>query len=116
MKFRVFYCFYATDDYVPAESAISMSVDDVISELLPRVESDGDFVGLVDSAGTAFQIMNEDDAPRSPAKRFRLDIPAPDEGGSYSREVHWAGVEEIVRALPAVLDPAAVPGLTFRAW
>jgi hypothetical protein len=78
--------------------------------------SDGDFVGMQDSEGRAFQIMNEDDEPRNSAKRYRVDIPDTVNRGAWQREIKWHQLVVMVRQLPERIDPADFAGLEFRAW
>jgi hypothetical protein len=111
VTFRVFYCFYAENDVVLAADAAPMDVADIYSELLGRLSSDGDFLGMTDEEGHTLQMMYDPDKDR-----YCVEIPSPERHGSYACNMDFDQVVELMKALPTQFVPAAIPGLEFETW
>jgi len=102
----VFFFFDGEDDHVPANAPIRVPRANVW-ELSARLFLPGDFFGLIDDGGRTLQAVVE------PDNRVWVEIPAPEQGGSYGRFMDRRELHALLRALPIEFTSATVPGLTF---
>ncbi len=110
-EFDVFYCFHASGEEVPSSTPLSMPLGAVVSELLPRLVHDTDFIGVVDGSGTTLQFMLlEAD------QRVWMEIPAPSDRGSYGTHVSLGDLPSVIGSLPAQFLVEAFPSLEFHPW
>jgi len=75
--------------------------------LVSRLFSVGDFFGVVDGAGTTLQAMLEKNG------RVWIEVPAPQERGSYGKFVRREELAEMMRSLPEQITPLVTEGLQF---
>lgn len=109
--FGVFYCFNATGSEVPSDRPVAMSVNHLVNDLMTEVSTDRDFIGLTDTSGTTLQFMfhASDD-------RFWVEIPCPEEGGSYGAFFNRAELESTLRSLSDTIDRSAFSEFVFQSW
>lgn len=111
MHFRVYYLFERAGESVSSASAIEMSARDIREQLLPRFQSEGDYLGLIDSQDRILQILPEPDL-----ERFWVELPIDDARASHGCHMNLERLREFLMELPAVFDPAAIPGFEYRPW
>lgn len=83
---------------------------------------EGNFFGLIDAAGRTIQFYFTDGIPdhvedASHLEIVLLDLPVPEKGGSYSKQVSVGDVHELIAlAFSVGADPLAYSGLRFSSW
>lgn len=107
MSFKVFYCRYR-DDFEQSTPG-PLATEEIREFAMSILESTDDFFGVVDPAGTTFQIMLENG-------RYWIEIPRPESNGSYGTHVDRATVVAILDDLPLVFDDSMVRGGKFQVW
>lgn len=111
MHFRIFYLFNRAKDCVSSARAIEMSAKDICEQLLDRLHSEDDYLGLIDVHDRVLQIL-----PEPQQARFYVELPLDAAKASYGRYVDRAELETLIRQLPAAFDEHSIPGLTYRPW
>lgn len=111
MHYRVFYLFDRTGESVSSVSALEMSARTIREQLLPRLQTEDDFLGIIDPQDNVLQILCE------PAQgRFWVELPLDAAKASYGRHMVLEELQDLLRQLPAVFDREAIPGLEYRPW
>jgi len=110
-QFSVFYCFNATNEEVPSNSSVSLDIENVVSQLLPKMTSESDFLGIVDSEGTTVQFMLH----RS-ENRVWMEIPTPEEKGSYGTNLSPDDLPSTIKSLPTRFCVEDFPEFRFQSW
>lgn len=111
MHYRVFYYFERSGESVSSTSAIEMSAKAICEQLLARLHSADDFLGIIDAEDHILQIL-----PEPGEDRFWVELPIDEARASYGRFMSLAELGELVRALPQIFDRSAIPDLTYRPW
>jgi hypothetical protein len=111
MHYRVFYLFDRTGETVSSVSALEMSARAIREQLLPSLQTDDDYLGIIDPQDNVLQILFE------PADgRYWVELPMDAAKASYGRHMVLAELQELLRQLPAVFEREAIPGLQYRPW
>jgi hypothetical protein len=111
MHYRVFYLFERSGESVSSASAVEMSARTIREQLLPRLHSEDDFLGIIDPRDTVLQILLE------PVKGlYWVELPVDGAKASYGRHMEIGELKELILNLPAVFDRLAIPGLEYRPW
>jgi len=111
MHYRVFYLFERSGESVSSASAIEMSARTIREQLLPRLQSEDDYLGIIDSRDNTLQILCE---PKH--SRYWVELPMDAAKASYGRHMTMEELAELIRQLPATFDTNAIPGLVYRPW
>ena len=111
MHYRVFYLFDRTGESLSSASAIEMSARAIREQLLPRLQTEDDYLGIIDPQDTVLQIMAE---PGS--ARFWVELPLDAAKASYGRHMDLTELQAFLDALPSVFDREAIPGLEYKPW
>lgn len=111
MHYRVFYLFDRAGESLSSASAIEMSARAIREQLLPRLQTEDDYLGIIDPHDNVLQILCEPDA-----ERFWVELPVDAAKASYGRHMGLAEVTDLLKDLPAVFDREAIPGLEYRPW
>jgi hypothetical protein len=111
MHYRVFYLFARTGESVSSSSAVEMSTKDIREQILPRLHTEDDFIGLIDAADNTLQVLCE----VTPG-RYWIELPVDAARASYGRQVGFSELSELIGSLPQVFDRADIPGLEYRPW
>ena len=111
MHYRVFYLFARNGESVSSSSAVEMSVKDIREQILPRLHTEDDFIGLIDDADNTLQVLCE-----STPGRYWIELPMDAARASYGRQVGFSELSELIGSLPQVFDRADIPGLEYRPW
>lgn len=110
-EYQVFYSFGDGDVEVGADEALTMNISEGFPELLAQLTTDGDFLGIIDRDGNTLQMMyNADD------DRYWIEIPCPENGGSYGCHMVRDQVVGLVEALPTRFALAMLRGAEFKQW
>jgi hypothetical protein len=111
MHYRVFYLFDRVGESVSSASAIEMSARAIREQLLPRLQSEDDYLGLIDHQDHTLQILCE---PK--AGRYWVELPIDAAKASYGKHMDLEELQEFMGQLPPVFDSQAIPGLVYRPW
>lgn len=111
MHYRVFYFFDRSGESISSTSPIEMSAKSIREQLLHRLHSNDDYLGIMDARDNVLQIL------RDPVEdRYWVEIPLDAARASYGRYMGLNDLEELILGLPAVLDQSGIPGLEYRPW
>jgi hypothetical protein len=111
MHYRVFYLFARTGESVSSGSAVEMSARDICEQILPRLQTQDDFIGLIDAADNTLQVLCE-----ATPGRYWIELPMDAARASYGRQVDFSELSTLIGSLPQVFDRADIPGLEYRPW
>jgi hypothetical protein len=111
MQFRVFYLINRSGECVSSTSAVPMTAKTICEQMLDRLQSEDDYLGILDAEETTLQVL-----PEPQNNRYYVEVPIDAAKASYGRYVTRAELEELVRSLPATFDEQSIPGLTYRPW
>lgn len=111
MHYRVFYLFDRSGEAISSASAVEMSARAICEQLLPRLQSEDDYLGIIDAKDNTMQILCE---PGS--SRYWVELPIDAAKASYGRYLGLDELKELMMTLPAVFDRAVIPGLEYRPW
>lgn len=73
--------------------------------LLRRISLD-----YVDHKGNTLQIMMEED------KSYWVELPCPDEEGSYGKRTSMEDISSLLGSLPLLFEKEKFPGFEFNSW
>lgn len=111
MHYRVFYYFERTGESVSSTSPVEMSAKSIHEQLLNRLHSRDDYLGILDARDNVLQILLA-----SGDGRYWVELPLEEARASYGRYMDLVEVQELVLGLPRVLDRDRIPGLEYRPW
>ncbi len=111
MHYRVFYLFERSGESLSSASAVEMSIRSICEQLLPRLQGEDDYLGLIDAQENILQILCE-----PAARRYWLELPLDAAKASYGKYCDLAELQTLLPGLPAVFDREAIPGLEYRPW
>ena len=96
---------------VPSDSAVPMDIAEVYSELFPLLKEDGEFIGVVDEAGTTLQMMyqSEDDL-------YWFEVPCPEKAGAYGMALIFDEAADFLRSLDGLIPREGYPNFSFSSW
>jgi hypothetical protein len=111
MHYRVFYLFERSGESVSSASAVEMSAKAIREQLLPRLHSEDDFLGLIDVEDNVLQILLEPDRGL-----YWVELPMDAAKASYGRHMELEELKDLLARLPPLLDRRYIPGLEYRPW
>jgi hypothetical protein len=111
MHFRVFYLINRSGECLSSTSAVAMSAKAICEQMLDRLQSEDDYLGILDALDNTLQVLPEPDK-----QRYYVEVPIDAAKASYGRYVDRAELEELVRSLPETFNEQTIPGLTYRPW
>ncbi len=111
MHYRVFYYFARSQEALSSASAVEMTARAIREQLLPRLQSEDDYLGIIDAEDNILQILCEPGT-----ERYWVEIPIDAAKASYGRHMTYAEMEDFVASLPQILDQDRIPGLSYRPW
>jgi len=111
MHFRVFYFFERPGESVASTSPVAMSVKSIVAQLLCRLHSEDDYLGIMDARDNVLQILCDPGQDR-----YWVELPLDAAKASYGRYMTFAEVEELILDLPPVLDRSRIPDMEYRPW
>ncbi|MBK5929049.1 hypothetical protein [Halochromatium salexigens] len=111
MLFRVFYLINRSGERVSSVSAVEMSAKAICEQMLDRLQSEDDYLGILDAEDNTLQVLPEPDQ-----QRYYVEVPLDAAKASFGRYVNRAELEALVHALPARINERSIPGLTYRPW
>lgn len=111
MHYRVYYYFDRSQEVLSSASAVEMTARAIREQLLPRLQSADDYLGIIDAEENILQILCE------PTRgSFWVEIPIDAAKASYGRHMSFAEMDELIAGLPRVFDQDRIPGLAYRPW
>lgn len=111
MHFRVFYLINRSGERVSSTSAVEMTAKAICEQMLDRLQSEDDYLGILGSDDHALQILPEPDQ-----NRYYVEVPLDAAKASYGRYVDREELEALIHGLSAQFDERSIPGLTYRPW
>lgn len=109
MEYQVFYFCFDKGEDVPGSDPVTRAAAE-LPELAERMLCDeGDFVGVIDASGNTLQFMAMEDS-------VWLEIPAPEEHGSYGQHLSFEELLDVLRELPATFSPKLFSEFAFKPW
>lgn len=111
MHYRTYFFFERSDELVSSASAVDMNAREIREQLLPRLQSNDDYIGLIDAGDNVLQLMFDSDG-----ERFWVEIPLDAAKASYGCHVNRDELEKLIDSLPGVFDQATLPQLKYRPW
>jgi hypothetical protein len=107
-RYKVFYTFLESRRGVSSDAPVTMSLEEVCTDLFPRLQHHDDFLGLVDQDGGCFQIQIYGG--------FLLDVPLPSRQGSLELLVDEKEALQRLKRIPKKITAEAFPDFTFEPW
>lgn len=111
MHYKVFYFFERSGEAVSSSSPVEMSAKAIGEQLLRRLHSEDDFLGIIDAKENILQILCEPGEDR-----YWVELPEEKERASYGRIMGLMDVEALVLGLPQVFARSDLPDLEYRPW
>lgn len=111
MHYRVFYFFERSGDSISSTSPVEMSAKSIHGELLGRLQSSDDYLGILDARDNVLQIL-----PASGENRFWVELPLVEARASYGRYMAFEELQELILDLPQVLERDGIPDMQYRPW
>jgi hypothetical protein len=111
MHYRVYYLFDRSGESISSASAVEMSARSICEQLLPRLQSEDDYLGIIDAQENTLQILREPNT-----ERYWVELPIDAAKASYGRHMDIEQLRELMMELPAVFGREAIPGLEYRPW
>jgi hypothetical protein len=112
MHYRVFYLFERSGDMVSSVNAIEMSMRSIYEQLLPRLQTEDDYLGLIDAQENVLQIFRV----VGNGATYWLELPIDAAKASYGRRLELAALQPLLLGLPAVFNRDDIPELEYRPW
>ncbi|WP_342662125.1 hypothetical protein [Thioflavicoccus mobilis] len=88
-----------------------MSARAIRERLLPRLQSEDDYLGILDADDQILQILVEPER-----ERYWVEIPLDAAKASYGRHMSLAELNDLLAALPRLFEQDQIPGLRYRPW
>jgi hypothetical protein len=111
MHYRVFYLFERFGESVSSASALEVSSREICEQLLPRLQHEDDYLGIIDGQENTLQILREPGT-----SRYWVELPIDAARASYGRHLDLQQLQELISHLPAVFERESIPGLEYRPW
>jgi len=111
MHFRVFYLINRSGECVSSTSAVPMTAKAICEQMLDRLQSEDDYLGILDAGDNTLQVL-----PEPEQNRYYVEVPIDAAKASFGRYVNRAELEDLVLSLPQTFDETTIPGLTYRPW
>ena len=111
MHYRVFYLFDRSGECVSSASAVEMSARAIREQLLPRLQTEDDFLGIIDGEDNVLQIL-----PEPSSRRYWVELPIDAAKASFGRHMNLDEVEHLMNALPVIFGQESIPGLKYKPW
>ena len=111
MHYRAFFSLERSGESVSSATAADMTVREICEPLLPRLQSDDDYIGLIDAGDTVLQLTCEPGG-----ERFWVEIPLDAAKASYGCHANREELGALIGSLPGVFDQAMIPALKYRPW
>jgi hypothetical protein len=111
MHFRVFYLINRSGESLSSTSAVEMTPRAICEQMLDRLQSEDDYLGILDAGDNTLQVL-----PEPSEARYYVEVPIDAAKASYGRYVTRGELEDLILSLPATFDERSIPGLTYRPW
>jgi hypothetical protein len=111
MHYRVFYFFERSGESITSTSPVEMTAKSIREQLLHRLHSDDDYVGIMDARDNVLQILRDPGGDR-----YWVELPMEEARASFGRYMVLAELEELLLGLPKVLDRSRIPDMQYRPW
>ena len=110
MALKCFYSCYGANENVSSGNPITIDRKNALYFFEKKVTAYKDFIGFVDHKGNVLQIMMDED------KSYWVELPCPEEGGSYGKRTSMEDISSLLRALPLIFEKKKFPSLEFHSW
>lgn len=111
MRYGVYYALHDRGQSVASDKPVDMGIEDISTQILPALDGDGDYMGLIDENGTTLQFIYQ-----QVNDRFRVEIPLLDEKASHGCWMRFDACVELLRNLPEPFSVKAFPDFQYQTW
>lgn len=111
MRYDVYYALYDRGQSVASDNPVSMEPDAIAGEILAAMDGDGDYMGVLDSDGTALQFVYEQEEDR-----FWVEIPLLDQRASHGCQRTYEQCVALLKDLPGTFKLQAFPDFAYYPW
>ena len=109
--FICFYADYVANEFVSVSDEVFHDIEDIYRILDSGIlEYPKNIWGIIDEAGCTLQLFVNDD------NSIEIDIPAPEQEGSYIKNTSLDECIAIVRSAGRNLNELEIPDMSFRKW
>ena len=110
MTLRVFFVDYCEGKRVDSKDAWEATLEDILHEMDCVLHYPRNFIGVIDGNDVTIQFMVNKD------KTILVDVPVPEEGGSYGKTTDLRECLNLVRKIGDRIQLEEIDGLTFERW
>ena len=110
IEFRAFFNCKATGESLSGDAPSSVSTSGICDIARRVMREEGDFLGLVDSAGRVLQFRMEG------YRTVWMETPVPGERASYGRSVLLLDLLDVLRGLPSSFELSRLGQLERHQW
>lgn len=111
MHYKVFYFFERSGECVTSTSAVEMTAKAIREQLIGRLHSEDDYLGIIDGEDNVLQILREPGEDR-----FWVELPIEAAKASYGRHMGMDELEALFQRLPRTFDREHIPDMHYRPW
>jgi hypothetical protein len=111
LKYLGFYNSLQVGEPIDSDEPIEVEGDEFFEKLLPSLKADGEFFGVIDSAGTVLQV-----AYLSDEEEYWVETPRPDLGGSFGAKFDFDGVKSLLYSLEGIFPEEGLESFQFQSW
>ena len=111
MHYRVFYFFERSAERVTSTSAVEMTAKAIREQLIGRLHSEDDYLGIIDAQDNVLQILCDPGEDR-----FWVELPVEAAKASYGRHMVMGELDELLQHLPPVFDREHIPDMKYQPW
>ena len=111
MHYRVFYFFQRSGECVNSTSAVEMTAKAIREQLIGRLHSEDDYLGIIDGEDNVLQILCEPGADR-----YWVELPIEAAKASYGRHMGLDELDDLLQRLSRIFDWEAILDMKYRFW
>ena len=106
----VFYSDYGREVHVPSSEPTRMDLESILRLMDQVLVAPDNFLGVVDQDDHTLQFLV------NPEQTVWMEIPAPDQGGSYGKDASLEDCKLAVEQARGSFSIEKIPGLRFQSW
>jgi hypothetical protein len=111
MHYRVFYFFERSGECITSTGAVEMTARAIREQLIGRLHSEDDYLGIIDGEDNVLQILYEPGEDR-----YWVELPIEPAKASYGCHMRMDELDELLQRLPRIFDREQIPGMKYRPW
>src|SRR5262245_12050644 len=107
---KIYFTDYGADESLDAKDARAAAKDEILQTMESVLRMPRNFVGVIDENDGTLQFMVNSD------NTIRVDLPYPDDRGSYVKTADLDECLELVRSIRDRIKKEEIRGLKFQQW